>query len=123
MSSTAQLPIQWFENELPLRDPHTFKDKDYVAMAEMTAIQQEVVLFGIDQYDSTCYAIKILDAKYEKVQIDDVVNQLEHLIDHQMADIKQVLSGITKLLDGTRRVYPNTKIHIGLEPEAKPKHA
>ncbi len=36
------------ENELPLHDPHTFKDKDYVAMAEMTAIQQEVVLFGID---------------------------------------------------------------------------
>jgi hypothetical protein len=36
-------------------------------MAEMTAIQQEVVLFGIDWYDPTCYAIKILDAKYKKV--------------------------------------------------------
>jgi hypothetical protein len=123
MSSTAQVPIQWFENELPLRDPHTFKDKDYVAMAEMTAIQQEVVLFGMDWYDSTCYAIKILDAKYEKVQIDDVVNQLEHLNDHQMADIKQVLSGITKLFDGTLGVYPQRKFHIELEPEAKPKHA
>jgi hypothetical protein len=45
MSSAAQVPIQWFENELPLCDPHTFKDKDYVAMAEMTAIQQEVTTF------------------------------------------------------------------------------
>ncbi len=51
MSSTAQVPIKWFENEWPLRDTHTFKDKDYVAMAEMTAIQQEVVLFGMDWYD------------------------------------------------------------------------
>lgn len=66
MSSTAQVPIQCFENEVPLRVPHTFKDKDYVAMAEMTAIQQEVVLFGMDWYDSTCYAIKIFDAKYKK---------------------------------------------------------
>ncbi len=49
-------------------------------MAEMTAIQQEVVLFGMDWYDPTCYAIKILDAKYIKVQIDEVVNQLEHLM-------------------------------------------
>ncbi len=47
-------------------------------MAEIIEIQQEVELFGIDWYDPTCYAVEILDAKYEKVQIDEVVNQLEH---------------------------------------------
>jgi hypothetical protein len=31
---------------------------------------------SIDWYDPACYAIKILDAKYEQVQIDDVVSQL-----------------------------------------------
>ena len=36
--------IQWFENELPLRDPHTLEDKDYVAMAEIIEIQQEVIV-------------------------------------------------------------------------------
>jgi hypothetical protein len=30
----------------------------------------------MDWYDPTCYAIKILDARYKKVQIYDVVNQL-----------------------------------------------
>jgi hypothetical protein len=59
--------IQWFENELPLHDSHTRKDKDYVAMAEIIAIQQEVEFFGMDWYDPTCCAIKILDAKYEQV--------------------------------------------------------
>ena len=44
--------------------------------------------FGVDWYDPTCYAIEILDAKYEEVQIDDVVSQLEHLNDQQKADIK-----------------------------------
>jgi 16S rRNA C967 or C1407 C5-methylase (RsmB/RsmF family) len=37
--------IQWFENELPLRDPHTLKDKDHMAMAEIVEIQQ-VDFFG-----------------------------------------------------------------------------
>ena len=80
--------IQWFENELPLRDPHTLKDNDYLAMAEIVEIQQEIDFFGMDWYDPTCYAIEILDAKYEKVQIDDVVNQLEHLNVQQKAGIK-----------------------------------
>ena len=114
--------IQWFENELPLRDPHTLKDKDYVAMAEIVEIQQEVEFFGMDWYDPTCYAIEILDAKYEKVQIDEVVNQLEHLNVQQKARIKQVLSEFTKLFDGTLGVYPHRKFHIDLEPDAKPKH-
>jgi len=48
-------------------------------MANIIAIQQEAEFFGMDWYDPTCYAIKNLDAKYESVQIDDVVNQLEHL--------------------------------------------
>ena len=43
--------IEWFENELPLCNPHILKDKDYVAMAEVIAMQQEVELFGMDWYD------------------------------------------------------------------------
>ena len=46
----------------------------------------------MDWYDPTWYATEILDAKYDQVQIDDVVNQLEHLHAQQKADIKQVLS-------------------------------
>jgi hypothetical protein len=36
-------------------------------MAEIIEIQQKVVFFGMDWYDSTCFAIESLDAKYEKV--------------------------------------------------------
>ena len=92
-------------------------------MATIIEIQQEVEFFGMDWYDPTCCAIEILDAKYESVQIDDVVNQLEHLNIQQKADVKQVLSEFTKLFDGTLGVYPHRKFHIDLEPNAKPKHA
>jgi hypothetical protein len=36
-------------------------------MAEIIEIQQEVEIFGMDWYDPTCFAIGILDARYEKV--------------------------------------------------------
>ena len=106
------------------KSPHTLKDKEYVAMVEITAIQQEMEFFGMDLYDLTCYATEILDVKYEQVHIDDVLSQLEHLKDQeQKADIKQVLTEFTKLFDGTLGVYSHRKFHINLEPGAKPKHA
>ena len=41
--------IEWFENELPLCDPHALEDKEYVArMTEIIELQQEVELFGMD---------------------------------------------------------------------------
>ena len=48
-------------------------------MATILDIQQEVESFGIDWYDPNCYAVIILDAKYEKVQINDVIKQLGHV--------------------------------------------
>jgi hypothetical protein len=59
--------IEWFENKLPLCDPHDLKDRDFKAMAEIIEIQQEVDFFSMDWFDPTCFAIEILDAKYEKV--------------------------------------------------------
>jgi hypothetical protein len=59
--------IEWFKNEVPLCDPHDLQDRDFKAMSEIIEIQQEVEFFGMDWYDPTCFAIEILDAKYEKV--------------------------------------------------------
>ncbi len=92
-------------------------------MTENIEIQQEVWFFGMDWYDPTCFAIEILDAKYEMVWIEDVVKPLEYLSTQQKADLKQVFSEFTKLFDGTLWVYPHKKFHIELEPGAKPRHA
>jgi len=40
--------IEWFENELPLRDPYSLTNKDILAMAEILEIQKEVELYGMD---------------------------------------------------------------------------
>ena len=76
---------------------------------------------------SSCFAatssLEILDAKYEKVEIDEVINQLNHLDPQQKEDLKQVLQGHTKLFDGTLGVYPHRKFHIDLIEGAVAKHA
>ncbi len=71
--------IEWFKNELPLHSPHGLDKKGFKAIAEIIEIQQEEEFFGVDWYDPTCFAIEILDAKYDEVQIEDAVNPLEYL--------------------------------------------
>ena len=116
--------IEWFDTELPMRDPRHIDNKEYLAMAETLEVQrEEEQLFGMDWYDPNCYAVEILDAKYEKVSIDEVVEKQEHLNSEQRAELHRVLSKFEKLFDGTLGVYPHRKFHIDLLPDAKPKHS
>jgi hypothetical protein len=84
--------MEWFDNELPLRDTCYLQSKDFLAMAETIDIQFEDDFFCMDWYDPTCYVSEILDAKYEKVLDDDVIDQLDHLNAQQKNALKQVLN-------------------------------
>ena len=115
--------VEWFDSELPMRDPTYLDDDEYIAMAEALEVhREEEQLFGRDWYDPACFAAAILDAKYEKVEVDDVVEQLTHLNQSQKDDLLKVLKQFTKLFDGTLGVYPHRKFHIDIMPGAKPKH-
>ncbi len=37
-------------------------------------VQQEEELFGMDRYDPTCFAVEILDVKYEKIEVDELTS-------------------------------------------------
>jgi hypothetical protein len=63
----------------------------------------------LDWYNPTCYAVEILDAKYEKVEVDEVINQLNHLNTEQKEDLRKDLMEHTKLFDGKLGVYPHRK--------------
>ena len=65
---------------------------------------------------------EILDAKYDKVDIKDVITQQTHLTKTQRESLYKVLSKHSKLFDGTLGVYPHKKFHIELKPGAEPVH-
>jgi hypothetical protein len=116
--------IEWFDNELPMRNPHQLGGNEYLAMVDIFEVQRKAeAIFGMDWYDPTCYASEILDAKYGKVSTDDVVDQLTHLTLDQRDDLKGLFHSFTRLFDGTLGVHPHQKFHIDLIPGAKPKHS
>ncbi len=103
--------VEWSDNELPLCNPHFLQNKEFEAMAEIIEVQQEENFFGMDWYNPTCYATEILDAKYEKVEVDEAINQLNHLTLEQKEDLRKVSKEHTKLFDGTLGVYPHSFLY------------
>ncbi len=65
----------------------------------MYHIQVEDELFGEDWLK--CFTTKILDAKYERTDVVEVVKELTHLNAHQKADLLQLLQENNKRFDGT----------------------
>jgi hypothetical protein len=115
--------IEWFDSELPMRDPKYLDHGDYLAMAESLEVhREEEQIFGRDWYDSDCHASEILDAKYEEVSTDEVIAQCTHLSTAQREDLRTVLKDFPKLFNGTLGIYPHRKFHIDILPGAKPKH-
>ncbi len=87
----------------------------------MFHIQVEDKIFGEDWLE--CFATEILDAKYEKTDVVEVVKGLTHLNAHQKADLLWVLQENNKMFDGTLGVYPHKKVHIDIDLNAKLVHS
>ncbi len=112
--------MEWFDCSIPLCPPRGLDSKEFDAMEDTFHIQGEDEIFGEDWLE--CFATEILDAKYEKTDIAEVVKGLTHLNAHQKADLLQVLQENNKMFNGTLGVYPHRKVHISVDPNAKPVH-
>ena len=105
---------------IPLRDPHRLSDDDYNAMQATYQIDIEDEFMGEETLD--VFVNEILDAKYDKIDIKDVITQQTHLTETQRESLYKVLSKHSKLFDGTLGLYPHKKFHIELKPGAEPVH-
>ncbi len=77
--------MEWFDCSIPLRSPGGLDSKEFDAMEDMFHIQFEDKLFSEDWLK--CFTTKILDAKYEKTDVVEVMKGLTHLNAHQKADL------------------------------------
>ena len=80
--------IQFNGTEISLRDPFDMNNKEFLAMADAMEVQKEDAFFGDDWLDAYM-AQPILDAKYEKVDIPDVVAKQTHLNDTQRVALEK----------------------------------
>jgi hypothetical protein len=63
--------MELFDCSIPLCPPGSLDSKEFDAMEDMLHIQVKDKLFGEDW--PKCFAIKILDAKYEKTYVVEAV--------------------------------------------------
>jgi hypothetical protein len=113
--------MEWFDCSILLRPLGGLDSKEFNAMEDMFHIQVEDKIFGEDWLE--CITTEILDAKYEKTDVAEVVKELTHLIAYQKADLLRVLKENNKVFGGTLGVYPHKKVHIDIDPNAKPVHS
>ena len=113
---------EWLGLTVPMRHANDLMEEDFHAMAESFLVQQEDEDFGEDWLEN--YATSpVLDAKYEKVEIEDVVSAQTHLTSDQQNDLRDLLSKYTKLFDGTLGCYPHKEFHIDIDETVQPVHS
>ncbi len=113
--------MEWFDYSIPPHPPGDFDSNKFDAVEDMFYIQVKDELFGEDWWKS--FATEILDAKYEKTDVAEVMKGLTHLNAHEIADLPWVLQENKKMFDETLDVYPHKKVHINIDPNAKPVHS
>ena len=69
----------------------------------MVYAQEEEEWFG--DYFMELFTTTILDYTYQKVDLDKVINNQNHLTEQQKKELNKVLTKFTKLFDVTLGVY------------------
>jgi hypothetical protein len=77
--------MEWFDCSIPLCPPGDLYSNKFNAMEDMFHIQVKNKIFGEDWLE--CFATEILDAKYDKTNVAEVVKGLTHLNADQKADL------------------------------------
>ena len=72
--------------------------------------------------EATKRVIKILDARYEKANLDQVANAAEHLTSQQREQLLKLLRQYEDLFDGTLGEWNTQPVDFDLLPDAKPYH-
>ena len=72
--------------------------------------------------DLTKRAVKILDAKYEKADLNGIVEKCDHLNAEQKKSLLQTLMKFEHLFDGNLGDWNTPPVHLELKEGAKPYH-
>jgi len=113
--------IEWLGRSISMRAPSD-KNEDYIAILDDYLQQMKEEFFGEDWLDSYL-SVSILDAKYEKADIDAVIEEQSHLSDSQKSDLRSILIKHEELFNGRLGLYPHRKIHIDVDENALPSHS
>ena len=73
-----------------------------------------------DEIDTDCMLADIRPAEYKKANVDEVAQAQTHLTQKQRDELRDLLRQFPKLFSGELGKYPGRKIHLDIDPTAKP---
>ena len=73
-----------------------------------------------DPFD--CFPTEILPSKYEKVDVQTVVDQQTHLSPVQQTQLHDACHGLDELFNGKLGLYNRKQVHLDIKPNAVPIH-
>ena len=118
----SNVTVEWLGNSIPMRAPPTpGEEDDFNAYAESLYVEIENEWLGFDPYKS--YVSQILDAKYEKSDIEEIAAAQTHLTQDQRNVLRKLFKKHEKLFSGKLGLYPHKKFNIKLLPGSEPVQA
>ena len=98
-------------------------------MRSLTDLQKPNVVYQIyksteplSTADLTKRAVRILDVKYKKADLPNIVDSCDHIDDTEKDELLQLLKKYEGLFDGTLGNWKTTPVHFELKDDAKPYH-
>jgi len=115
--NTEDKMIHWGEHCVPLKEKGDLCEPQYLELLyEMSTVPD--ILFDAEERQS-----RILDANYEKVDVDDFVSKLNHLNSDEKRQLRHVLSSHPTLFGGGLGTLNVKPVHLELKEGATPYHA
>ena len=117
--------VEWLDIAIPHKNPQDFSADD-AQVCLHTMIMDMDDDFLSDHFDDEdifeSYVTKILDAKYDEMTIDEVCKLQTHLTPQQQKELAAVMEKYPKVFGNDLGCYPHRKIHIDIDPNARPVH-
>ena len=104
--------------ELPMRERHEIE-------SQSKRLQLYIESFFSEPHVTECETervLRILDAKYEKADLDKVVSDCNHLEKAEKQKLLRLLKKFEELFDGTLGEWKTTPAHLELKDGATPYH-
>ena len=109
--------ISWNDIKVAMKDPTLFDKKEILTMFALMA-EPDICRKSLNR------AIKIIDCgRTEPPNINDIVDNNNHLNDEQKVKLKHLLDEYKDLFDGSLGDWNTPPVSVELKPDAKPHHS
>ena len=107
----SEQTVEWGHVSIPFKD------------ADATSADAYHIHEDDHMSDATDRLKRILDAKYEAADLDDVITAQDQLNDSEKSQLNKLLRRYEGLFDGTLGQWTGSKVHLVLNKDATPYHA